>query len=215
MDSNVLDSLGRIQNALWCWLNDGAQGGGVGWEGVSFNNVVATTEFKVTVCMCCRLNHWQRGPHVLLLLSLHSECWKNVQPEAIQIIQAAVLGKISLDSWTNGLRRGKKRFYSSPLNLKWTWAHSVSYPNKTIISSPTLKRHNVNKMYRGSWWHECGAIVFINTPQRKRFFLFVSSGISAPGKARLNWHSCKFRYFVPSEYRSPRLTYVIGTEGIN
>lgn len=83
VDSAVLESLGRIQNALWCWLNDGAQGGGVGWERETFNNVVAATEFKVTVCMCCRLNHWQRGPHVLPLLSLHSECWKNVQPVAV------------------------------------------------------------------------------------------------------------------------------------
>jgi len=109
---------------------------GVAWDGrerESFNNVVAATEFKVTVCMCCRLSHWQRGPHVLLLLSLHSECWKYVQPEAIQIIQAAVLGKISLDSWTNGLRRGRKRIYSSPLDLKWHWVHSVSYPNITIV----------------------------------------------------------------------------------
>ena len=40
---------------------------GVAWDGrerESFNNVVAATEFKVTVCMCCRLSHWQRGPHV-------------------------------------------------------------------------------------------------------------------------------------------------------
>jgi hypothetical protein len=70
-------------------------------------------------------------------------------------------------------------------------------------------------MYRSSWWYECGAIVLINTSQRKRFFLFVSSGISVPGKARLNGNSCKFRYFLSSEYRSPWLTYVIGTEGIN
>lgn len=72
-------------------------------------------------------------------------------------------------------------------------------------------------MYRGSWWYECGANVrvFINTSQRKRFFLFVSSGISAQGKARLNRQSRKFRYFVPSEYGSPWLTYVIGTESIN